>query len=340
MTATAEKIAPDYQTRERMDAKLRAIPLPDLYGKRVLDIGCDFGFWSFLAAKNGAIDVLGVDRNRVVKGIGLVDLIEMNRTRAFETGVTACRFEKIELGKQYPIFGHFDVAFCFSVYHHMFEAAGGDHGAIWLWLADHIRLSRSVLLWEGPVDDGDVVVHANVSPAHRANYTRDAILAAASRYFVPEYVGPALHESTREVWRFTPKDLRLSVWSIPGAIRSGAGGATKAFKYANGRRIDEMEHALGWRAFPGSLNVLLAASFPWDRDYFRAQIHDVVDRSNGLDSEWASRWARFYPVRINGEDAYAMRFEGEKYPENFVELIAPWRLLDMVEGPEVTLCSR
>ena len=64
----------------RMQQKLAAIEdvIPDLTGKDVLDIGCDFGFWSFLSAERGADKVVGLDRNRDVKGLGKVDLVGLN----------------------------------------------------------------------------------------------------------------------------------------------------------------------------------------------------------------------------------------------------------------------
>jgi CTP-dependent riboflavin kinase len=109
---------------------------------------------------------------------------------------------------------------------------------------------------------------------------------------------------------------------------AGAGGATAAFEHAGGRRIGEIAEVLGWRPFPGSLNVRLEVPFDWNDGYYRAEILDVVERGRGLDVEWRPRWARFYPVTIDGVDACAMRFEGERYPAELVELIAPWRLRD------------
>jgi SAM-dependent methyltransferase len=329
--------APDYQTPERMSLKRAAIPLPDFAGKRVLDVGCDHGYWSFLAAEQGAAQVVGLDRNREVRGRGFTNLIAQNEAIArADQRYRACEFQRIDLGKQYRIFGHFDVVLCLSVYHHIYEAAGGDHMPVWLWLWHHAQLSRSVLLWEGPVDANDPVVRANVSAEHQTNYTRDAILAAGSCFFHGEFIGPALHEPTREVWRFTPRD-RVET-SVDGLMENGAGGATKAFEYAGGRRMDEIAQVLGNRPVPGSLNVRLDKAFDWNTDYFRAQILDVEDRASGIAGKWSPRWARFYPVAIDGEDAYAFRFEGETYDPRFVELIAPWRLRDMVNGPRVTLC--
>lgn len=322
----------DYQTASRMEAKLRAVPLPDLKGKRVLDVGTDFGFWAFLAARNGASDVLGLDRNRVVKGLGHLDLVARNRAQALASGAP-CRFEEIEIGKQWKVFGRFDVILVMSVYHHIYEQCG-DHRAIWFWLYQHCCATTEIL-WEGPLDDTDPVVRINVSDGNRHGYTREAILAAASWFFAAEYVGPALHEPTRHVWRFRPHIVNWKAHH--GTIEAGAGGAAKAFEYADGRRMAEIERVLGWRPLPGSLNIRLETPFGWNDGYFRAQILDVKDRSKGLGSEWAPRWARFYPVQIDGEDAEAFRFEGERYDERFVELIAPDRLRDIVKGPVVCL---
>ena len=42
-------------------------------------------------------------------------------------------------------------------------------------------------------------------------------------------------------------------------------------------------------------------------------------------------------LKIEGIDAWALRFEGEKYDPAFLELIAPDRLRDLVSGPQVTI---
>lgn len=321
----------DYQTEKRMGLKCAAIPFPDFKGKTVLDVGTDHGFFAFRAAEQGASDVLGLDRNRAVKG-EQVDLIALNRARAAREG-HGVRFEHINVGKQWHLFGRFDVLLVMSVYHHLYEQCG-DHRPIWFWLWSQCKVAGEVL-FEGPLDDSDPVVRANVSDVNRSGYTKEEILAAAAGYFDAEYVGPALHEPTRQVWRFKPHPVNGQRYS--GVMRTGAGGATKAFEYADRRRIDEIERALGWRPFPGSLNVWLTRPFGWDDRFFRAQILDVKDRSKGLESEWAPRWARFYPVTIDGEDACAIRFEGEKYDPAFLEMIAPERLRDLVGGPRVVI---
>lgn len=321
----------DYQTDKRMGLKLAAIPFPDFSGRTVLDVGTDHGFFAFRAAEQGASDVLGLDRNRMVKGTQ-VDLIATNTVEAARRGLRV-RFEHINIGKQWKLFGRFDVILVMSVYHHLYENCG-DHRPIWFWLWSQCKAAGEVL-WEGPLDDSDPVVRANVSDANRVGYTKEAILAAASCFFAAEHIGPALHEPTRQVWRFRPHPVQWQRHA--GVMQAGAGGATKAFEYADGRRMDEIERVLGWRPVPGSLNVQIDRMFGWGDGYFRAQILDVVDRAKGLSSEWAPRWMRFYPLTIDGEDACAIRFEGEKYDQAFLELIAPDRLRDLVTGPRVTI---
>lgn len=327
-------IAPDYQTERRMAAKHAAFTFPYVQGKRVLDCGCDFGYWSFLAAQKGADFVLGLDRNREVRGVGHVDLIALNRCRVEDEGNGRVWFEAIDLGKQWREFGKFDVILVMSMYHHWYENCG-DHNAIWFWLSRHCS-PDAMIIWEGPVNDSDPVVRANVSDANRVGYTLEAILTAAGRYFEPERIGPALHEPTREVWRFRPLPQRERM--TRARVMGGAGGATTAFEYADGRRIKEIEAVLGFMAFPGSLNLAVSGPFDWDESYYRAQVLDVTNRFAGFDSEWAPRWARFYPLNIEKVAAWAFRFEGEVYSRGLMELLAPQRLRDTV--PELVTLTR
>jgi uncharacterized Rossmann fold enzyme len=301
---------PDYQTEKRMALKLKAIPLPDLTGKSVLDIGCDERFWCNLAKERGAVQVVGVDRGRSTKDGRAIQMAD----------------REMNLGKQWYNLGRFDVAFMFSLYHHVFQNSR-DHRPIWHWLWLH---TRQELLWENPLTHEDVVVQKNVDLELHPLYTQKQILDEARRWFNVEHIGPALHEKTREVYRFTPK--RSETISTAVVLREGAKGASKAFAHADGRRAKEIRDVLGFEPFPGSLN--LECPFDWNTGYFRAQILDVVDRSKGLDSEWALRWCRFYPVRIDGHGAYAMRFEGEKYRDDLVELIADRQLRPLLsESP-------
>lgn len=188
----------DYQTAKRMAAKLEAVPLPDLAGKSVLDVGCDHGEWCRIASERGASRVLGLDRGRGVRKDGQVvhvDLVALNNAQ----GWRACEFRQFDLGSEWTEFGAFDVVLFLSVYHHVYGETG-DHARIWRWLRSH---TAEVLLWEGPVDTRDGV--AAMRTRHIGGYTREAILAAAEASFHVEHVGPALHRPHREVWRCLPR---------------------------------------------------------------------------------------------------------------------------------------
>jgi CTP-dependent riboflavin kinase len=308
----------------RMQQKMTALQdvLPeDLSGKSVLDVGCDFGFWSFLCASRGASKVLGLDRGRNVKGHGYVDLPSMNNERAIGT---VCKFDKTNLGVCWKEFGKHDLVLLMSLYHHIYHQCE-DHDAIWYWLSKHVAES---LIWENPTDSSDSVVQMNVSGHLHPKYNKTEILKAASQYFDYEYIGPAEHEKTRSVYSFTPK--KRPVVSYIGNVTSGAGGASKAFVYDDNRRIKEIEKAVGIKSFPGSLNVILDSDFDYGVDYYRARVSDVAERGKGLDTHWKPMWARFYPVMIDGLKAFVFRFEGESYPLNFIEIISDKRLRDYV----------
>lgn len=307
----------------RMEKKLEAMSwlLPDFDGKTVLDIGCDFGFWSFLASERGAKEVHGIDRSRKVGSMGWIDIPALNSEIAERfTLHRNTKFSHFEAGKQYEVFPE-DIVLCMSLYHHIFTNTGGDHESIWWWLWKN---TKETLIWENPVDNRDRVVQMNMPPQIHDRYTYDQLIEAAEKYFTIEDERPALHEPYRFVWRLTPKAVDKREYN--GLVYHGAGGASKAFEYENGRRIEEIKEAIGITPVPGSMNCLTDKVFHFEDRYFRTQIHDVVDRSKGLESEWALRPVRFYPVLVDGIQAYAMRFEGERYPTNMVELISDTRL--------------
>jgi hypothetical protein len=173
---------------------------------------------------------------------------------------------------------------------------------------------------------------------YASDYTLANILDAADWWFETEHIGPALHEPTREVYRFT---ARYNYMMATGAkLVKGTGGATKAFEHAGGRRMKEIAHILGMMPIPGSLNLRTDNPFDWNIGYYRAQILDVEERGKGLHVPWIPRWARFYPIVLSNraeEMVFAFRFEGESYPDNFVEVISNVRLSDLIEGDETCL---
>jgi hypothetical protein len=249
-----------------------------------------------------------------VKGVQ-TDLVARNNALDIDN----CMFENMELGRSWREFGMFEVVFLFSLYHHIYNVAE-DHLPIWYWLYKH---TSGTLLWENPVDLSDGVAEKDIQARLHGGYSEAAIRAAAERYFDIEVVGPG-HVASRVVWRCTPKKLPLL--GLYATVKSGAGGASKAFDYANGRRIKEIETAIGVKCLPGSLNLRAEVPFDWSVGYYRAQILDVADRQAGLASKWVPRWCRFYPIdQVNdriGASVYAMRFEGDRYADTLVELIS------------------
>ena len=201
MTEKGFTIIGDYQTEKRMKQKREAIPLPDLKGKRVLDIGCDHGYWAHLASTLGASYVLGVDRGRVVRTKGHVRLAEQNNAQGWPN----CKFVEHNLGEEWPDLGWFDVVFCFSVYHHWFPVAR-SHDKVWKWLWEHTA-PDGVVLWEGPPDTKDPFFRHRLAEEKLGTetFTRELITEAAERYFNIEIVGPAIHRPHREVWRCSPR---------------------------------------------------------------------------------------------------------------------------------------
>lgn len=288
----------------RLRTKLDVIPLPDLAGKRVLDVGCHSGFWCYLAKERGARYVLGVDQNPLVSPIGSPSF----------------HFKQMAIGKTWPNLGAFEVVLLLSVYHHLYKATGGDHESIWFWLWGCLYFEGE-LLAEIATSHKDHTI-LNLVPAElHANYA--GWRTAAASYFDIEDIGPSEHEPLRRVYRMRPK-LREAV-TITGEVKKGYGMAAVLMKCEHGRRMTEIESLLGMRPYPGTLN-LLACGFDWDSGYYRGEIMALNDRRKGPDGGWHPRWMRFYPLTVNNHPAYAARFENEYHRLDFVELIAETQL--------------
>ena len=190
---------------ERMQAKAEALQetglAPDfLAGCSVLELGCDMGFWSFLASSAGARNVLALDRNRPVRGRGPVDLIAENTALARRFARhDRVHFRQTNLGAQWPEFGLFHVVLAMSVTHHVY-AQCGDHVPVWHWLARHL-IPGGLLVWEGPIDAADPVIVKDVPTHLQGGYhalNLDTALQMAGLQVM--YRGPAKHEPTRQVW--------------------------------------------------------------------------------------------------------------------------------------------
>ena len=331
-------VIPDYQEFElgkdgeivsygnRMAAKMECVARwwhP--FGKKVLDVGCDFGFWCFLASQEGAEQVLGIDRNRTVRGAGYVDLVKRNNFIARKYMMhNRVSFKELNLGRQWWELGQHDIVLMMSLYHHVYNNCG-EHEPIWYWLWRH---AKERVIWENPVDSTDVVVRKDVRSELQDGYTKERILKAASRFFRVTEVGKNQGNPTREVWSCEPLE-EMPIVQLGDTVR-GAGGASKAFKHQESRRVGEIYSQFGFKPRLGSLNVSLDEPFDWDYGYYPGYILDLVDRRTGLDGPWADRQVRLYPLRISrlgdpslSRKGYGMRFLGEKYPKNFLEVIGP-----------------
>ena len=97
--------APEWPTLQAM--------LPDLAGRRVLDLGCGFGWFCRWAAGQGAAEVVGVD----VSGNMLA------RARA-EGPDAAIRYEQADLERFAPSHGAFDLAYSSLAFHYLTDLAG------------------------------------------------------------------------------------------------------------------------------------------------------------------------------------------------------------------------
>lgn len=318
---------------ERMRKKWGAIDslVPPIRDKTVLDLGTDMGFWAFSASALGARSVLGVDRGRSVRGAGFVDLVDLNSTIASQHRQhrDTVRFKTLSMGTQWHDLGEWDLVFLMSCYHHIY-AVCGDHEAAWHWVRAQTKTGGHVV-YEGPLNTLDPVVQKDVPVHLQGDYNETAILGAMihAGFSIESEILPSEHEPDRYALRLVAEPTIFEIFD--GVAVSGAGGATKAFEHNAGGRMMEIERALGFKPFPGTLNVQLAKPFDWDGPYFRSWLLELQNRAAGLEhGVWAPRGCRFYPVDVSGVSAFAMRWEGDHYPENFLELVAPVRLRDKV----------
>ncbi|QEL21329.1 class I SAM-dependent methyltransferase [Bosea sp. F3-2] len=87
--------------------------LPDLRGKRVLDLGCGFGWFCRFAAGEGAAGVLGVDVSEKM----------LERARR-ETGDSRIVYERTDLESYAPPAEAFDLAYSSLAFHYIADLAG------------------------------------------------------------------------------------------------------------------------------------------------------------------------------------------------------------------------
>ena len=99
---------PEYQ--EMWDFNLQCLEKVDFRGKRVLDIGCRDGLFSFYAERRGAKEVIGLDNDLSRGAVEFLIPHFGSKVRMFEVNVY-----DLEPGK----FGQFDIILFFGVLYHL-----------------------------------------------------------------------------------------------------------------------------------------------------------------------------------------------------------------------------
>jgi len=166
--------------------------LKDFTGDPVLDIGCNLGFFTFLAAQRGASKSIGVDVDRK-----RIDWAERFR-RQVRVEFDHEWMDRVEfLLDLDDVVGRFDYIFMWSVYHHMFKLHP-DHDYWFQWLFEHLAPDGQIL-FEGPFTPDYIIERIGLGDV----WTRETLEAAMSR-FSWRYLGPAKHTGGREMvllWR-------------------------------------------------------------------------------------------------------------------------------------------
>jgi len=159
---------------------LKSEILNNISGKRVLDIGCNIGQFSFFTKQAGAKYVLGVD---IIKNKGFIDLA--NRIKDFLN--LDVNFKCISTSDNLLLEGKFDIILCMSVYHYMYHQYR-SHDKIFSMFSQMCN----ELYWENPwsmEDKSCNILFTKTMPEEIPNYTKDKILEAASVYFNYKYLG-------------------------------------------------------------------------------------------------------------------------------------------------------
>lgn len=101
-----------WSEKQRVDTAILAeqFKTEDWEGKRVLDFGCNTGFWAFEVAKAGAAHVVGIDRAPEI-----IERAEFIRDHIEQENVY------FETGENLPELDRFDVCICLSVIHQFDE---------------------------------------------------------------------------------------------------------------------------------------------------------------------------------------------------------------------------
>jgi len=112
-----------------------------------------------------------------------------------------------------------------------------------------------------------------------------------------------------------------------GIAQDGCGDASRAMTHERCRRMVEIQKALGYMPFPGSLNMTLDKPFDYSQPHIEA---DLLNPKTNRDwtGDWKPATFRFWPIKVNGVACHAVLPKGKTRPELFLEVYAPVRLRD------------
>jgi len=166
----------------------------ELYGKSVLDIGCNKGFFSFECLKRGAERVVGIDVLAPVIKI----MQEISKQDPF---LKKAEFYERPFDKTIGELGNFDLLIFLSAYHYVY-AQLESHDLIFSLLAS---VCSDSLILELPLEPDDKFAKAALQKKLQGEnlnaYNCHAILHAASKYFNSvRYIGNSGFFRTRDIF--------------------------------------------------------------------------------------------------------------------------------------------
>lgn len=119
---------------------------------------------------------------------------------------------------------------------------------------------------------------------------------------------------------------------LRGTVTTGLGRGAKYIGMEEYQ--DRFEDLLGWRPYPGTLNLKVV---PEHREQLQNSIEPLKVRDVTYDGEHVSD-VDVYPVNIAGVEAALLDLEITDHPDSIAEIIAPKNLraeLDLTDGDEV-----
>lgn len=195
--------------------KLEALRLPqDLTGKRVLDLGCNHGFFCFAAAERGAAEVIGIDRDPKA--------VEAATIRAEHLGVSdRVSFKNLSWDEFSE--GGFDYILLLSALHY-----APDQRAFLAKIAGMLAHGGKLILEGGAFSnhhaDWTAVVRGKPPHTDTVLYpTPGYMFQMLSERFAPREIGPSVIQRGDNISRFVwhCEKRRRMVVAVGGASRSG-----------------------------------------------------------------------------------------------------------------------